>query len=1066
MQNYSHPSFFDGSLAALLAKGPNFLILGPNPEQPIGTQVKSFKWNGVYTFSSDERIVETFKNSSRDAFPRSPGNGMAGRTTDFLDVCYLLGSSVVGNYPDSSTSKIGQIRLENECKNELSRLTEQTITPTGTILLDAWSPSAPHFANLLSACATLPPGQVHIFSSDHAEKSDLYCALEDEGIIVPHQESLEVAFEALSDAGCCTEGLGAASKHLIRIGNSYHDIDLPVWNQIRRSARPISVDLLRRPILSSDASRFHIFRTLVGATDGVIPWEAVRSGLRVIRDFEDNLARKVSEAISLQRPQPPILLSGQAATGKSIALASLALDIAEVGNVAVLHQSNRLVRPTVEDVDAFASWAELKGALSTLFIWDGSQPVSEYFRISQQLESRGRKVVIVGSVYPSDEVPDNALKAPAQLSARETKAFTSLIQKFSPETYRAVEPRDSSFLAFLHNFLPETEYELRTSLAGELKSAEQTMQRFANLQRSVGNSESALNSMQLALQNAGIFVEDLFPHIEEEIGAPNTPFLDRHPLNRVTTLVMVAGQFGLAVPIDLALRILGPTAFENIREALVSSDIIREIESGSGDFALTSRNSLEAGLITKEKISIDTEIQVYVAVIQSVRSSASIFGGTDEVSFLVSVLENIGPNSKRVDRYVSHYWKVIEALQGIRTYGQEPNPRLVLQESAFTREYAQWLQRSGSFERTDVIGALEDLVDVITDILSNNPGKGAQQLSLSVELAAVNGTLLYELKRMESEESFPQVKSQMDSVKKYLSIARQIDPNNLHAVDVLCWTTLTALRNDTVPSEERINWVSDALASINSIDREAVTASQSAKLDKREIEIREALGDGSTIEDLLNRLEANGDPSATYYLAQRDVDRRDFTSALDRLQKASLEAKADWRCTQLMVDLTWLALTGHKLLSGERIPIHLSHDDIELIARLSIRLEFEDFPSLYKLKFAQGIASFFSGDYSSANRLFSETSRLTKLHRRRIYTLYLQADEDGTPTVYNGRIEQIGPNTGKVWVPDLRTSVSFETRQFSGFNDLVEGGLLPSFNIGFKLSRGAIAEPPRIRRSR
>lgn len=85
---------------------------------------------------------------------------------------------------------------------------------------------------------------------------------------------------------------------------------------------------------------------------------------------------------------------------------------------------------------------------------------------------------------------------------------------------------------------------------------------------------------------------------------------------------------------------------------------------------------------------------------------------------------------------------------------------------------------------------------------------------------------------------------------------------------------------------------------------------------------------------------------------------------------------------------------------------------------------------------------------------------------KRIYTSYLLADESGRPTTFTGRVESSDTRSGQVWVNELGTRVKFEPRLFSAGGEFARHQQLPPFFIGFKLSRGPVAEPRTVFRER
>ena len=203
------------------------------------------------------------------------------------------------------------------------------------------------------------------------------------------------------------------------------------------------------------------------------------------------------------------------------------------------------------------------------------------------------------------------------------------------------------------------------------------MARFARERErnSATNADQPLSAIQIAFQAAGLSLDTLLPAGSELESIKEQSFAERAPIQRVTTLVLVAGQHGIPVPIDLALRILGREGFQGVREAIVSSDIIREITDDNGEFFLGARSQLEAQLISRHEIPLAVEVEVIIEAIRSARITDGWSGATDEVEFLVKLLERIGPTSDNSGNYKQYFAEIADALGDRREEVGRAHPR-------------------------------------------------------------------------------------------------------------------------------------------------------------------------------------------------------------------------------------------------------------------------------------------------------------------------------------------------------------------------------------------------------
>jgi hypothetical protein len=1051
--------------AARLANGPAFLLLGRATDCDESSAAE-YSWSGIYTTRTDAAVAAQFRTNWRTVRPLGAMSSTPSRSQTDLEVRFLLGGQDLPEAERPPTNPLQAADTRMRCVQELMRLATETVTPKGVVAIEGWGPDDDlAVTDLVPALRSLGPGQVHLFSGRPWAGDQFVSSLVSTGQLVLHSESLNDAVNRLAEAGTLTIGsqVGSArgSQHVIAIGDGFAEIDIHTWNQVRRSARPLDLELLTPPVFSSEAARYQEYRTFVGATEGSPPWRGIAAGLNIRRDFEGDLAQKVAEALKEPDLLAPIVLLGQTATGKSVALAALATELARSGEWAVLHQPRRTVRPSLDDVDLYATWAEDHGAKATVLVWDGMVDPEEYAALLRQLRSRGRKVLIVGSGYATRNSNSLSVDAPAELSENELTQLLAVLKSFGIEVRTPRVALDTSFLAFLYHALPDSHFNLTRGLAREMRAAERGMEKLVREQGKQVTQGERLTALAAAFQAAGFDIGGMLPGpAADEKPLIQQGFADRRPIQRVTALVLVASRHGVPVPIDLALRILGREGSRDVLEVLNSFDIIRDIEDDNGEYFLTVRSHLEAELLTRYEISLDVEIEVIAEVIRKVRVNEGYTGVADEVSFVVSLLERLSPKAND-SRYKPHYGEISQALADRRAETGRLHPRLVLQESIFVRGFVHWRQELGIGTSDERIADLEYNRDLLEEMLSDNSVRGMTRLSLTVELAATLGATIHEVSTQPEAAGANGIVGRLDDILDAVIRARAIDPGNLHAVDVLAWSTRDAIKTNALTDHERLDRLTNAVAMLDSVDRVSLGAEQQANLDGRSAELNKLLADDDALWANLRSLEQNADPAAIYFLAKFEADKgpEGEAHALTRLREAPPATRRDWRCAQLLLELTWKRITGQRLLRSGRTPVHLSQADLDTLLELATDLSDTELPDLYKLTFVKALALFVSGNYTEARNTFREVERMTRQLTRRIHTLVTLGDESGTPRIFTGRVEWANERDGEVWVDELGTKVHFEPRLFSTSQQFVRHQPLPAFMVGFKLTRGPVAEP-------
>lgn len=1057
------------SFAARLAQGPAFLIAGEDFKTEFGPSSIAYSWSGIYTSCTDNSTEQLFRSEQRVVAPTGPMNFAASRSKSNLEVRYLFGATHLPevDQPSSDTLEIEDMRLRRV--QELSRLATETVTPRGLIVISGWAPGDKlSVQELIPSLRNVGVGQIHLFSGDKWEKDPFVASLAKTGQLVAHKEKLDEVLGILDESGSLPtknrSQISGGVQRIVSLGESFTEIDIHTWNQIRRSARPIDLELLTPPLFSSEAARYQEFREFMGATESSPRWRGIAAELNIRRNFEKILATRVDQILEEHEFQKPIVVVGQTATGKSIAMATLALDLARAGQVAVLHQSRRGARPSFEDIEMYAAWSEEHGAKATVLIWDGMVELSEYSLLARQLRNRGRKVLVVGSAYMTKDDSANIIEAPAHLDNNESTELIGVLRSFGVDISIPKGVLDSSFLAFLYHALPETEHALKHGLAFEMRAAEQGMERLVLERGEKVTFTDRLGSMAAALMSAGVKLGGMqSPNSDSESPIVEKSFDERSPVQKVTTLVLVAGRHGTAVPIDLALRLLGRHGSEDIRDALNTFDIIRELDDGDGEYFLTTRSRLEAELLSQQDISIGTEVEVVCDVIRNIRINEGYVSGPDEVQFLVSILERIGPKGEHSQKYREFFGELVEELRERREMTGRAHPRLVLQESILTRERARRTADLSNEATSNMLFELEHNRNLLDEVLSSGHLSLMLRLSLTVELASTLGVIMNITAVSESspQERSALVNAQLDDILKAVQAARSIDPGNLYPVDVLAWSTRQAIETQALSAGERLHRLANAVATIESIDRSSISPRESARLEGRNVELNRLLGNDTAIFDSIRNLEENSDPAAVYILAKFEAEKGPIgeANALQSLRNASRQTRLDWRCAQLLLDLTWKHITGTRLLQGERVPIHLSANQVHELASVVNDLQNSEFPDRYKLLFIKALILFISGSHSEAKRAFRDVESHTRQLSKRIQTAVVLADENGKPQIFTGHVERADTKSGDVWVNELGVSVRFEPHLFSVGQQFVRHQALPAFMIGFKLTRGAVAEP-------
>lgn len=1067
----------DSAIASLLQRlveGPAFLLLGQmddDPTIPVAQwllDAAGYRWNGVFTSRIDAALSDVFRADWRRVTPTAqPQLGRHPRSATELQLRYLFGG--LGLPPDEQppTDPIAEVESRARAAETLNALADVIITPRGVLVIEGYGlGDRLRPQELLTFTTRLQTGQAHLFSAtDELLANPFISAAKDRGVLIPHAGSFGMVLTELEEAGRfqrAAAGRGTQGGRFIPVGDSFAELDIGTWNRVVGSARPVNTELLEPFTSASSALRYERFRHFLGSGEGQPQWKAVASDYNMRRDFEERLLQRVYSTLGELGQPDPVIVAGQTATGKTIALCALALEVARSGRAAVLHRSVRGERPTLADIEAFASWVDQAHGLPTLLVWDGMVEIDEYYMLQRQLASRGQRVLIAGSSYLPPQLPKkrtgNIITVEPTLSPAEARRLSEWLPRFGvPVPDGVIERLDSSFLALLYRLLPETERGLQRGLVNEIRAAETGLEK---LSRTVaGGAETRLTAVAAALKAAGFNIDELRPSERPHAELATLPFEDRSAAEQITAMVLVAGRRGLSVPLELALRVLGKDGVSQLTDLVKRYDIFRWTEDEHDNQSLGTRTQLEAELLARADLTVPTEVEVIVQLITHLRPVLSRLGGA-EVQFVADLMEKIGPQSDD-RRYAPYYLEMADAFRELRQSRGQVHPRLALLEANLTREYVKWAQPEDVIPREQRVQLMRDMQRMLENTLEDADASAPLRLKLLVELASAEGAQLFELSKHADDTGSSRILALMQDVMRAALQARALDPENVYPVDVIAWTTKNAVRSELLPPEVRIDLLANAQASLDSLDPGTLSPSQLAQYDLRHVEIAELLDDPAMETKYLVALTNNNDPAAYYFLARRAA-RADggLGDAVQALLQAPTEVRSDWRCARLLMDLFWKSKTGKQFLRGERETVAFTDKDwAECLALTEASPDLAGYDR-YRRDFLRGLSLFHRGQHQSSKDVFRRLDDESRDLSSRVISKYLASNPDGTPREFTGRVMSVAPDgrRGKAWVNELHTDVPYIPMRFSVSDYRKKDDILPTFHIAFNM-RGALADP-------
>lgn len=1048
--------------------------------------IAQYPWVGVWSSAIDSIWADAFEKSWREVQkvfaetyrPPDPRNRRR------LHCTFLYGS-VTRSDPDERvpTTRVEYLQRRGTAQALVRRLIP-ILGPTGTLTIEAFDANDWFtIDDLIGLVAQMQPEQCHLFSADPAllERPEI-AELLTRRLLTAHHSSLATSLTAAHQAGKLELGPRADQGDLQRIvsfAGRAHTVPRDLWVTFTSAAHLLDeTALVESTPLSPDAA-YAAFRRFLGSPEGRPDWESFARGFAFDRDFQSEVLHAVEHAAHhhdlLERP---VVVHGATGTGKTTALAAVAFHLAQSRRFPVLFVDRRAAAAIDADVvDAFAKWAEDEGARATVAVWDGMLDLDAYDGLARFFASRGRRVVVLGTAY---RVPDvvarrrpELIEAPSNLSAGEIERLERFLARFDERLAHVsrLAAVDSSFLVFLYRLLPPSRAAVRSGVLRELERTERTIIQRAS---ALGVEREPRTALGWALLEAGLLQELNLD--ANGIGLRGEQF---KVVEDLTSLVMVAGQFGLAVPLELLLRAAGREGYANLVKLLDDVDLVRWIEDPAGNFLLGARSRLEAQLIARARLgTLSAEVEFARRLLVEVSDSDVALAGRAEIDFAIEFVRALGAQGPNPDRYFPEYRTLADALRELREDRAVSNPRLMLQEANLLREWSIKQLRKEAIPDETLAQAIDALLEassvlaVALDLASDDRYRALRN-RLHVELAA---TLATRAQALSADESLSGERARLFGEARRVALeARVKDQASYYPVDVLAWATRDALKAELLDSAQRADSVAEVLSAFDLIDPDELDASQIQRYYERQQEFAEIVGEVQIADDAFAALLAAnsgagvflraralaGPRALTGQLAAEDVE--GVTRALEFLDRYEDVVGADVRCLNLRLDLWWLLRTGRRPFGDERFCLPFNQPAwlraVELLQPLEgLDTSYRD----VQVRFLHGLADFHLGDYAAAFDAFDEVERRSDevRGRRRIIRTYLASTSRGEPVLHRGTISSISRDErrGEVYVEELRRRVTFIPSEF-GTRELKRGDNLGDFHIAFNFL-GIIADPP------
>lgn len=1051
---------------------------------PLAMRAIDLPWSAVFTSSIDPRLSGRFATRGRqpEAVLSRGHYARVSRSKSRPPIYHLFGRlGEVAPEARIPRSKIELAQRKQTHASELINRIADTATAHGLVIIDGvdvlgdWLEIDDLFAALLSQ----PGMRVLWFQAPCELSTDLSLAMQETGALVTSEASLGSCVATLEAEGYLDLSQVSAPEDPARITITDSAIDILPQLRLRVEASANIVDdsWTAKPDALDEDHLTEAFRVFHGDLRGFRNLiEGIERGFAIEREFERELWRLLQKALGRANNSDGLLiLHGQSATGKSVALARLTRQIRMQLRLPVLVSLNRV--PNYEDIDVFCAEAEQAGARATVLVCDANLPLHRYRELTSALQSRGRNVITVGTTYRIEnrylQGQNFAVEAPVELTSKEATALNELLAQMAPgEPVVDTVPDGWNMLAWVYRKLSSGRSRVAGGISAEARRAEALIrERARSAPRPTHTSKLAEQLVQVG------FVSETFSIFDEDAAAAE---VGEDVAGRLIDLVMVAGRLNVPVPINLLMRVLSDQIdsldYTTIGHLFEDLDLFRwrKADAEGSDLLIAPRLQLEAELICRRRLAgNDREIECIVDLIRGVQVEG--IEQVHERSFIIDLLQKLDRDGPRGQAYRQGYLRFADALRYLREQRGIRDASLMLRECVFYRQaiFSQDGPTSSDQmpeqERLRVLDTARNVIEEALRLAASGEmhvGK-RNKLNLSVERASIYGYLAVQRARAGD----PAMWSEYEAARQAGLRATALS-DDYHPVDIALWTAVDVLEGQSTDSQ-KAQLMADLYSALDLAETINLQPEQRVRYEQRRHKVASVLEDRVLGEDALRNLDVVA-PAAAAFLRARQIapDLSKDDTATDELiaiavqaaeiLESSSDAMQDIRCLRLLVRMRWMAATRQRLFGGERgrTPSDslASNQLLDIVTmqneQLGEAIRSQD-------RYLEAVLTFLSGDFRSSTDLWRELANDTEFEdRSRVVRKLIATGIDGQPIDYSGRVRRhLSGDRWLVDVDNLGAQVSLLEHEFRS-EQISPGRQLNRFWIAFNYI-GPIAEHPR-----
>lgn len=1032
-----------------------------------------FPWGAVFTTSIDSRIAKHLETNGRQPETIIMHETLPKKIrSKFSPPIYFLYSKIdesLENIIPTNSFELKKRQSQNT-DNMLSKLYE-TVTSLGLLVIEGYNEKDwLEIDTFLSKIPDKISFRILWCGIKEKPKSDFFDYFYEKGLIITDNRFLHQIFNDLKSMNLISFNNKILSDEpgIITIDeNKYLEVPPAIKLKVEASASIIDDAWTDKiiPINNEEES----FKQFHGGSSNLSKcFEGVILGYSIKRTFEKQLEDKIQSLFKSNfNKNSVVILNGQTATGKSIALVRLAIYTREELHKPVLFARDRI--PNLKEIDEFCQLAENQCDATTLIICDCNTSPSNYYELSSGLSSRGRKAIIVGSSYNisyASNEKESFIDADSEINEQELNSITSLINKYVPHTHFKVFFSSNfdkkNLLALLYRFLKVSRPSIMKGITSETKSTEKILKERTT---KIPVTREINSNLSEQLINAGIYNKlDKLSIFNEIVNSDES-------ITKIIDYVMSVGRLNCFIPLNLLIRVLNDNYnslnLDQIGYVFKDLDIFRwkYTDDEESELLIGPRLPLEADLICQRRFA-DKEIELSYILDLIGGISLNSLNKNYESEFIYRLLNELDKDGIHGDEFAFGFLEIAEELTKLRLNKKFLDSRLMLRESSFRRAYLKYNDSSGisdescGIDRNKILNDAREAIEIALNHI--NYKKSKIYNVLLVERASIYGYLSIALTRQKN--SLEDVWSNYQAA-NIAAHSAMIGYNEYFPIDVILWTSIDILNsniqlNDNQKAELLINI--DFM--LSQVDENKLPPGQIENFLKQKERAAKATNNHKLQEESITAL-IRINPSVAYYLLAKRICGEIFEKEILITEEIKAKAKEayyylhlhlneinnDKRCIILMIEYFWAFNLGKKLFQGERQPIlGFNIDFLHTLEKHLNELNDSTEQINNKFKYLEAVVLWLLDKNTDSLRLWKELEKDTEFEdsSRIIKRLYF-ANDNLEPEFFSARITQkLGGSTWNAIVNKLGRTIVISDNDFK--NEILQKGKeIKKFVISF-----------------